>query len=173
MAQVHLQLSRLFERTHDLERSLAHYKQYHALQEEVEREDAARRLADAKLIFDAEQTRQENVIIKAQKAEIQRQNRELQDTIDELTRTRIGRTAKAMTLGLAIVLFIFQDAILRTVLRLMPNDNYFLLLGVKMAIIFSLAPINRGIERYLLRRVTRQRRLSAAAPAGEAVPAVE
>ncbi len=164
MAQVHLQLSELYERTGEAEKSLFHYKRFHELREQVEREDGARRLADARLIFEAEQTRKENVIIKAQKAEIQRQNRELQDTIDELTRARIGRKAKAMTLGLAVVLFIFQDAILRTALRVLASDNYFLLLGVKMAIIFSLAPITRAIERYLLRRVTRQRDRDLAAP---------
>ena len=162
LAQVHQQLSALYERTGDLERSLAHHKRFHELREQVEREDGARHLADAEAVFEAEQTRKENAIIREQKAEIQRQNRQLQDTIDELTRARIGRKAKAMTLALAIVLFIFQDAILRTALRLLASDNYFLLLGVKMAIIFSLAPINRGIERHLLKQVKGKRRLAAA-----------
>jgi len=160
LAQVHQQLSALYERGGDPERSLLHYKRFHELREQVEREDGARHLADAKAVFEAEQTRRENAIIREQKAEIQRQNRQLQDTIDELTRARIGRKAKALTLGLAIVLFIFQDAILRTALRLLASDNYFLLLGVKMAIIFSLAPINRGIERHLLRQVKGKRRLA-------------
>jgi predicted alpha/beta superfamily hydrolase/tetratricopeptide (TPR) repeat protein len=158
MAQVHLQLSELYERMRDPKTSLLHYKQFHELREEVEREDNAKSLADAKAIFEAEQTRKENVIIKEQKAEIQRQNHQLQDTIDELTRAKIGRRAKALTLAVAIVLFIFQDAILRTALRLLASDNYFLLLGVKMAIIFSLSPINRGIERHLLRKVMRKRK---------------
>jgi tetratricopeptide (TPR) repeat protein len=157
LAQVHAALSSLFEQMHDSDRSLAHYKQFHALREEIEREDGAKSLADAKAIFDAEQTRKENVVIRQQKAEIERKNRELQDTIDELTRAKIGRKAKALTLGIAIVLFIFQDAILRTVLKWLASDNYFLLLAVKMAIIFSLAPINRSIEHHLLKRVMRQR----------------
>jgi len=157
MAQAHEQLSRLYEQTNDDERSLYHYKQFHALREEIEREDSARKLADAKTVFEAEQARKENAIIKAQKAEIEVKNRELQDTIDELTRAKIGRRAKALTLALAIVLFIFQDAILGTALRLLASNNYFVLLTVKMAIIFSLSPINRGIERYLLKRVTRKR----------------
>jgi tetratricopeptide (TPR) repeat protein len=156
LAQVHERLSRVQERMGDLPASLAHYKRFHALREEVEREDSARKLADAKLIFEAEETRKENVVIRAQKAEIERKNVELQDTIDELTRARIGRKAKAFTLGVAIVLFIFTDAILRTVLRVLASDNYLLVLVVKMAIIFSLAPINRGIENYLLRRVVRK-----------------
>jgi hypothetical protein len=142
---------------HDVERSLAHYKRFHALREEIEREDSAKSLADARAVFEAEQARKENAIIRSQKAEIERQNRELQDTIDELTRAKIGRKAKAFTLSIAIVLFIFQDAILRTALKWLASDNYFLLLAVKMAIIFSLAPINRSIEHHLLKRVMRNR----------------
>ena len=138
---------------------------YHFVAQSPELEDNAKSLADAKAIFEAEQTRKENVIIKEQKAEIQRQNHQLQDTIDELTRAKIGRKAKALTLAVAIVLFIFQDAILRTALRLLASDNYFLLLGVKMAIIFSLAPINRGIENHLLKKMMQKQRLRAAAVA--------
>ena len=156
IAQVHQMLSELYERTGDPRRSLRHYQLFHALREQVEREDSARKVADARVIFEAEQTRRENAVIRAQKAEIERQNAELQETIDELTRAKIGRKAKAFTLGIAIVLFIFQDAILGTALRLLASDNYFLLLGVKMAIIFSLSPINRAIEHHLLRRVTRR-----------------
>ena len=157
MAQVHQQLSQLYEQVGAAERSLEHFKRFHTLREEIGREDSARKLADAKTIFEAEQTRKENSIIKAQKAEIEIKNRELQDTIDELTRAKIGRKAKAMTLALAIVLFIFQDAILGTALRLLASNNYFVLLALKMAIIFSLSPINRAIERHLLKRVARRR----------------
>ena len=114
--------------------------------------------------------RKENVVIKAQKAEIQRKNVELQDTIDELTRAKIGRKAKALTLAVAVVLFIFQDAILRTVLRLMPSENYFLLLAVKMAIIFSLSPINQGIERHLLKKMAQKKKRGMAAAAATAMP---
>jgi len=66
------------------------------------------------------------------------------------------------------VLFIFQDAILRTALRLLASDNYFLSLAVKMAIIFSLSPINRGIEHHLLKNVMRKERVVRLAGAGHA-----
>jgi tetratricopeptide (TPR) repeat protein len=168
IAQVHEALSSLYEHMHESERSLAHYKRFHELREQIEREDGAKSLADAKAIFEAEQTRKENVVIKQQKAEIEQQNRALQETIDELTRARIGRKAKAFTLAIAIVLFIFQDAILRTALKLLASDNYFLLLAVKMAIIFSLSPINRAIERHLLKRVMRKDRAVAALAASVA-----
>jgi len=163
LAQVHHQLSDLYERMRLPRQSLHHYKRFHELREEVEREDNARSLADARAIFEAEQTRKENVIIREQKAEIEQKNRELQDTIDELTRAKIGRRAKALTLAVVIVLFIFQDAILGTALRLLASNNYFLSLGVKMAIIFSLSPINRAIEHHLLKGVMRQERLRRAA----------
>jgi len=166
-----LQMSQLYERMHDAEHALEHHKRYHVLREEVEREDSAKSLADAKAMFEAEQTRKENAVIKAQKAEIEQKNQQLQDTIDELTRAKIGRRAKAMTLGLAVVLFIFQDAILGTALRLLASNNYFVLLGVKMGIIFSLSPINRGIERYLLRRVVKRQKVAEAAM-GAVVPSV-
>lgn len=166
LAQVHHQLADFYERKHDLERSLFHFKRFHDLREQVEREDKARSIADAKAMFEAEQTRRENVVIKQQKTEIEQKNRELQDTIDELTRARIGRRAKALTLAVMIVLFIFQDAILRTALRLLASDNYFLLLSVKMAIIFSLSPINKAIEHHLLKGVMKEDRRRRAAIAG-------
>ncbi len=169
IAQAHRQLADLYEKMRLPDKSLFHYKRFHELREEVEREDNARSLANAKAMFVAEQTRKENVVIKAQKAEIELKNRELQDTIDELTRAKIGRKAKALTLGVAIVLFIFQDAILGTALRLLNSDNYFLLLAVKMAIIFSLSPINRVIEHHLLKGVMRKERLRRAGMAN-AIP---
>ncbi len=88
IAQVHRQLSDLYERMRLADKSLFHFKRFHELREEVEREDNARSLANAKAMFEAEQTRKENVVIKRQKAEIETKNRELQDTIDELTRAQ-------------------------------------------------------------------------------------
>jgi len=58
-------------------------------------------------------------------------------------------------------------------LGLLASSNYFLSLAVKMGIIFSLAPINRGIERHLLKRVTTKRREGAAAAGGAVVPVAE
>jgi len=156
--QVHLLLSEIYEGEKDFEKSLHHFKLYQKLREEVEQEDYARKLADAKLIFEAEQTKKENIIIKKQKEEIQKKNIELQETIDELTITKVSRKAKAVTLVVAIVLFILQDFMLGFALDILPSDNYFLSLGVKMAIIFSLSPINRAIEHYLLKKVVKNRK---------------
>ena len=157
--QVHQLLSEMYAQKKEPVKSLHHFKIFHQLREQVEQEDNARKLADAKLIFEAEQTKKENIIIKKQKEEIQRKNIELQQTIDELTLTRVSRKAKALTLLLAIVLFIFEDPIIGFSLKILSSNNYFLSLGVKMAIIFSLSPINRAIESYLLKRVVRKRRI--------------
>lgn len=158
MYQVHKLLSEIYHSIGELEKSLHHYKLFHELREQVEQEDSTRKLADAKLIFEAEQTKKENVIIKRQKAEIQRKNTELQETIDELTLARVSRKAKALTLIIAIMLFIAEDFVLGFVLRNLPSNNYFLSLGVKMVIIFSLSPINAAFERYLLKRVIRKKK---------------
>ncbi|MEO5946593.1 MAG: hypothetical protein ABIP79_07220 [Chitinophagaceae bacterium] len=136
-----------------MKKSLFHYKQFHKIREQVELEDNDKKIKNAKLIFEAEQTQKENIIIIKQKEEIVKKNIELQETIDELTRTKISKKAKAFTLMIAIVFFILQDKILYIVLTMMSTNNYYLLLIAKMIIIFSLSPINKGIENYLLKRV--------------------
>jgi tetratricopeptide (TPR) repeat protein len=169
MYQIHRLLSGIYRAGGDLEASLSHFTAYHELYVQVEEEDSARRVKNARLVFEAEQTRKENVVIRRQKEEIESKNIELQRTIDELTRARIGKRARAITLVIAVVLFVCQDFILGTALRLVHTQNYFISLGVKMGIIFSLSPINRAIENYLYRRVMGRR---AAVPLSEE-PAVD
>lgn len=74
---------------------------------------------------------------------------------------------------IAIVSFILEDFILHTVLNVLPGNNYYLSLVVKMVIIFSLNPINKAIEGYLLKKVTRnkkQRKAAANIPTNELLP---
>jgi len=156
--QIHLLLSELYQSNHDYEKSLYHHKLFYKIHEQVELEDNARKLSNAKLVFEAEQTRKENIIIKKQKQEIEQKNIELQETIDELTRAKIGRKARAITLMIAVVLFILEDAILHFALILVPEDNYLVSLVVKMVIIFSLKPINQGVESYLLKKVIKRKK---------------
>jgi tetratricopeptide (TPR) repeat protein len=156
--QVHLLLSKIYKSMNDLEKSLHHYEIFHEVREQVQEEDNARKLADAKLIFEAEQTKKENVVIKRQKQEIEKKNIELQETIDELTLARVSRKAKALTLGVAVIMFIFEDPIIGFSLQLLSSDNYWLKLFLKMAVIFSLSPINRAIEHYLLKKVIKKKK---------------
>jgi tetratricopeptide (TPR) repeat protein len=155
--QAHLLLSKIYKSQGDFATSLYHYEIFHDVKEQVQEEDNERRLADAKLIFEAEQTKKENVIIKKQKQEIEKKNIELQETIDELTLARVSRKAKALTLGVAIIMFIFEDPIIGFSLKLLASNNYWLALFLKMAIIFSLSPINRAIEHYLLKKVIKKK----------------
>lgn len=158
MHQVHLLLSEIYHCKNDLVRSLFHYKQYHSLQEQVAQEDNAKKIKNVKLVYEAEQTKKENSIIKKQKAEIQKKNIELLDTIDELTITKAGKKAKAFTLLFAILLFIFEDSILHFVFHLVPADNFWFSLGIKMVIIFSLKPINDAVEHFLIRKVVKKKK---------------
>jgi len=59
---------------------------------------------------------------------------------------------------IAVVLFILEDAILHFALILVPEDNYLVSLVVKMVIIFSLKPINQGVESYLLKKVIKRKK---------------
>jgi tetratricopeptide (TPR) repeat protein len=158
MYQIHLLLSEIYHCKNDLGKSLFHYKQYHYLKDQAGQEDNAKKIKNVRLVFEAEQTKKENSIIKKQKAEIQEKNIELQDTIDELTITKASKKAKAFTLLIAIVFFIFEDSILHFVFHFLPADNFWFSLGVKMAIIFSLKPINGVIEHYLVRKVIRKKK---------------
>ena len=124
----------------------------------MEREDNARKIKNAQLAFEAEQTKKENAIIKIQKEEIERKNIQLQETIDKLTRARIGKKARAITLVIAIALFVLEDFILHFALTVVNSNNYFISIVVKMVIIFSLSPINKAVEGYLLKKVLRKKR---------------
>jgi len=156
---IHLLLSEIYQCKKNPVRSLFHHRQFHQVEEEVRQAETTRKISNVKMVFEAEQTRKENIIIKKQKAEIQKKNIELQETIDELTITKASRKAKAITLFIAIGFFIFEDTILgfvTSLLRLMAADNFYFSMAIKIAIIFSLNPINRAIERYLLRKVIRK-----------------
>lgn len=158
LAQAHLLLSKLCKSVLSPEEGLTHHEAYHALRETIHEEDGARRLSDAKLIFEAELTKKENAVIRAQKEVIERKNHELQQTIDELTITKVSRKAKALTLGVAVVLFFFEDPLVGFGLKVFHSDNYFLSVFIKMVIIFSLSPINSAIENFLLKRVVLHRK---------------
>ncbi|MCX6290905.1 MAG: tetratricopeptide repeat protein [Bacteroidetes bacterium] len=158
MYPIHKLLSKIYESKNEWLSSLSHFKQFHDLHEQVEMEDNARKIRNAQMIFEVEQTQKENAIIKKQKAEIEKKNIELQETIDKLTRARIGKKARAITLFIAIVLFILEDFILHFALSMVNSNNYFISIAVKMVIIFSLGPINKTVEAYLLNKVIKKKR---------------
>lgn len=158
MYQIHFLLSEIYQSKNDPVKSLFHYKLFHELRDQVEVEDNERKIKNAHLVFEAEQTLKENIIIKKQKAEIERKNIELQETIDELTRARISKKARAITLVIAIILFVMEDTILHFALEFVSTNNYFISMLVKMVIIFSLSPIDKAIENYLLKRLVKKKK---------------
>ncbi|HXP48801.1 MAG TPA: hypothetical protein VN922_02540, partial [Bacteroidia bacterium] len=156
--QLHKLLAEVYEKKNEFEKSLQQYKTFHEIREQVEVEDSAKKVKNLQLMFDAEQTKKENIIIKKQKAEIEQKNIELQETIDELTRAKVSRKAKALTLIVALVLFIAEDFILDFVLHKLPEDNILLTMTIKVLIVFSLKPIERGIEHFMLKSVIKKKK---------------
>ena len=156
--QVHELLSEVYQAKNDFEKSLYHYKLFHKLRGEVEVEDNEKKIKNMHMMFEAEQTFKENIIIKKQKAEIEHKNIELQETIDELTLSKINRKAKALTLAIAIALFFVEDLLLDFILHKLPEDNFILSFGAKILIVFSLKPKERGIEHLLLKKVIKKKK---------------
>ncbi len=156
--EIHRLLSEVYEQINQTEKSLHHYKLFHKIREEVETEDNAKKIKNLQLVFEAEQTMKENVIIKKQKEEIEHKNIELQETIDELTLSKVNRKAKALTLIIAIALFIIEDVFLDFVLHKLPEDNFLLSIGAKMVIIFTLKPIEKAVEHHLLKKVIKRKK---------------
>ena len=151
--QIHQLLSVLYQQKDDLEKTLHHYKLFHEIKEEVEKEDAAKKVKNLQLIFETEQIQKENIIIKAQKAEIEKKNTELQETIDELTITKVSKKAKAITLLLAFAVILAEDPLMEFVHEFVKESNFFISFAAKVIVIFSMKPIERGIEHYLLKKI--------------------
>jgi tetratricopeptide (TPR) repeat protein len=160
-SQVHLLLSEFYSENSDTEKALYHYKAYHAINEEVTLEDGEKKVKRAEILFAAEQTAKENAIIKAQKAEIERKNKELQETIDELTITKVSRRAKALTLLVAIVMILIEEPITHTALSYIGEENFYFSMTAKILIILSLKPIDSAIEHYLLQKIVLKKRHAA------------
>lgn len=156
--QVHEALSQLYEKMGEDEKAFHHYKEYHRIREEVDHEDFEKKLKNQQTVFEAEQTRKENAIIKAQKKEIEQKNAELQETIDELTITKISKRAKAITLFIGVALLIIEDAIMHFLINPYVHESFFFSLLASGAVVLLLKPIEKMIEHYLLRRLVLQRR---------------
>ncbi|MFL5728195.1 MAG: tetratricopeptide repeat protein, partial [Cytophagaceae bacterium] len=159
ISQIHLLLSQIFQKTNELAKSLSHYQTYHRISEEVEKEEAAKKVKNLQLIFESEQTKKENIIIKKQKQEIEKKNTELQETIDELTRAKVSRRAKAITMVVAIVLIVTEDFLVDITINNLPVNDYLWSFLAKGAIILSLKPIENLIEHFLMDKLVKKKKL--------------
>lgn len=157
--KLHRLLADFYERQNELKKSLYHFRLFYEIREQVNVEDTGKRIKHLKMVFEAEQTKKENAIIKQQKTEIEKKNADLQETIDELTRTRVGKKAKILTLAITIVLFTVEEIIIHSVLHLLPEENLYLSFIVKMIIIFMLKPIDSSIEHHLLTKIIKKQKV--------------
>ncbi|MFI5170876.1 MAG: tetratricopeptide repeat protein [Chitinophagales bacterium] len=159
MYHIHQLLSNIFLATNNLSESLAHYIAFHEIREDVSHEDSERKVKNQQKLFEAKQTQKENAIIKAQKVEIEHKNKLLEDTIEELTITKVSRRAKAITLVIAFVLIVIDTTIHHFVVSRYAHNNYFLLLASEGMIVLLMKPIEKTVEHYLLQQVVKRKRM--------------
>jgi tetratricopeptide (TPR) repeat protein len=156
--QVHKLLSDVYMAKGETGKCFFHHKAFHDIKEEVQHEDNERKIKNLHLVFDAEQTKKENVIIKLQKQEIENKNRQLQETIDELTITKVSRKARGITLLVGIVLIAAEEPLMGYILKHIGEEHFLLSLSAKIIILLSLKPIDKAIESYMLRRLVLKKR---------------
>ena len=77
-------------------------------------------------------------------------NKELQDTLDALTKAKVGRKAATIVLGLAVLLFILEEVFLEKIIDSYSGGNLWVSLGAKGAIALGLKPIESFLETILL-----------------------
>jgi hypothetical protein len=78
-------------------------------------------------------------------------NIELQSTIDELTKARVGRKAQTIILVIGLSLFILEELILEPVIDRLVNNNIWINIAVKLVIAFLLKPLESLVESALLK----------------------
>lgn len=83
-------------------------------------------------------------------------NVELQNTIDELTKTRIGKKATTIVLGIAIILFLVSEA-LNPLIEAYTDENLVLGLASKGLIAVLLKPVESFVETYMIRKAKKKR----------------
>lgn len=80
-------------------------------------------------------------------------NVELQETIDELTKARIGKQAATISFLILIVLFVLEELMIGPVIDQMTNNNLWYSAGAKFVLALLLKPIESAIESFLLNQV--------------------
>jgi hypothetical protein len=103
-----------------------------------------------------------NELMKMQAEEISKQNSELDtknkaltETIEELTKARVGRQAATITLVLFVVLFITEEILIGPQIDNLTNNNQVYSALIKGAIALLLKPLEGFVESQLLKAVQR------------------
>ncbi|MBY0424191.1 MAG: hypothetical protein K2Q22_01020, partial [Cytophagales bacterium] len=87
----------------------------------------------------------QNKLTKAHDA-INAKNIELQNTIDELTKARAGRTAATVILILGVLLFMLSEVVIDPYIDSHTGGNIYISIGVKGLIALMLKPIESLLE---------------------------
>lgn len=77
-------------------------------------------------------------------------NKELQETLDALTKAKVGRKAATIILFLAVILFILEEVFIEKIIDQYSGGNVWFSLGAKGAIALGLKPLEGFLERILL-----------------------
>jgi prefoldin subunit 5 len=94
---------------------------------------------------------------------LEHKNIELQSTIDELTKARVGRKAQTIILFIGLSLFILEEIVLEPIIDSIVQNNIWVSLVIKLVIAFLLKPLESFVESWLLK--TTQKKAEAAAAA--------
>ncbi len=81
-------------------------------------------------------------------------NVELQNTIDELTKAKAGKSAAALTLAFAGFLFIIDELFVETFIQSFTGSQYKVLFFKGVFAFGLLQPVEKMLEKYLIKRAT-------------------
>jgi hypothetical protein len=84
-------------------------------------------------------------------------NIELQNTIDELTRAKVGRKAATLTLLFVIFLFVISEGVIDPIIDSNTNGNTWLSMVYKAVIALLLKPLEGFLEKYLMKSAIKKR----------------
>ena len=83
---------------------------------------------------------------------VETKNLELQNTIDELTKARVGRKAQTIILFIGLSLFVLEEIVLEPIVDFSTNNNIWAGLSIKLVIALLLKPLESFVEDWLLKR---------------------
>ena len=84
-------------------------------------------------------------------------NIELQNTVDELTRAKVGRKAATLTLLFVIFLFVISEGVIDPIIDSNTNGNTWLSMVYKAVIALLLKPLEGFLEKYLMKTAVKKR----------------
>jgi hypothetical protein len=96
-----------------------------------------------------EELKEKSDEIQRKSEEIHKKNELLQNTIDELTKAKIGRKAAAIVLIAVVLLFLVSEVFLEPIVDAYYGDNLLVSISIKMSIALLLKPIDFLVEWYL------------------------